>query len=169
MVLGTAPKSGRNKASHKQARPSGIILAHRLSRRFNLGYGPSGPSSSDSVGHSFISTNSFGSRTLRQEVLNLSAIQLRQDKDQIDYQHHHDSITIDERTRLADIRADVDEGFSEMGAEMDIHDILNGDTTADISNAGSEFAELLAIEDGLLGPVSRYVTHLYALKHSLKL
>ena len=38
---------------------------------------------------------------------------------------------------------------------MDIHDILSGDSAADISHAGSEFAELLAIIDGLLGPVSR--------------
>jgi hypothetical protein len=40
---------------------------------------------------------------------------------------------------------------------VDIHNILSGDATTDVSHAGGEFAELLAIEDGLLGPASRYV------------
>jgi hypothetical protein len=64
---------------------------------------------------------------LHQEALILSAIQSRQDKDQIDYQHHHDSISTDERTQLADIWADLDD--NEQGAEMDIHNILSEDTT----------------------------------------
>lgn len=156
MVLGSAhnnhTSAHKGKAAHKQLRPSGIVLANQLSHR--SGYGSNGLSSSRSVGHSFY-TNLFGRRTLHQEVLHASAIQDRQDKDHIDYQHHHDSISIDERSRLAHIRADEDEDFPEQAAEMDIYNILTGDTAADISHAGTEFAELLAIEDGLLGPVSR--------------
>ena len=172
MVLG-APKpslkgkSGR-KAAHKQPRPSGIVLSNQLLPH-GSGFGSSSSSSSLTVSHSFLSTNSFGRRTLRQEVLHATAIQVRQNSDQVEYQHHRNSISIDEQSKLARIRADEDEIFPDQGAEheMDIHNILTGESSADISHAGSEFADLLAIEDGLLGPVSRYV-HISAFKQSLR-
>jgi len=153
MVLGTASnkaKPKRTKAAHKQSRPSGVVLANALPD--GLGFGSGDSSSSHSIGHSF-STNSFGRRTLHQEVLHATAIQVRQDNDHVEYQHHHNSIPMEELSRLACIRADEDENYPEQEAEMNIHDILAGDSTADISHAGTEFAELLAIEDGLLGPV----------------
>jgi hypothetical protein len=144
----------KGKDAHKHPRSSGIVLAHQLAHR--LGHGSNGSSSSLSVSHRF-STNSFGRRTLRQEVLRASAIQVHQNNDHVEYQQHQDSMSIDEHSRLALIRADEYEDFSEQAAdsEIDIYGILAGDTAAEISHAGSEFAELLAIEDGLLGPVSR--------------
>jgi hypothetical protein len=160
MVLGSQVSShkgkGIRKAAHKQPAPSGIVLA-ATHLPHGLGFGASGASSSHSVGHSYISTNSFGHRTLRQEILHSAAIQVRQDHDQLDYQHHHDSISLDERTRLANIRADEDFTDQDDVSQVDIHNILSGDATTDVSHAGGEFAELLAIEDGLLGPASRYV------------
>lgn len=172
MVLGTAPKNSLkgkpgHKAAHKQPRLSGIVLANQISRV--SGFGSGNASSSRSVGHSFVSTNSFGHRALRQEVLHATAIQTRQNHDHVEYQHHHNSISIEEHSQLAHIRADENDYFPEQEAPMNIHDILTGDAAADISHAGGEFAELLAIEDGLLGPVSRYVTHFHALLHSLRL
>lgn len=150
MVLGTAStKPSKHKAAHKHQHPSGIVLANQLSHR--LGFGSSNPSSSRTVGHSFISTNLFGHRTLRQEVLHATAIRVHQNDDHIEYQHYHNSMSIDEHSRLARIRADEDQNFPDQDAGI----ILTGDSVADISHAGSEFAELLAIEDGLLGPVSR--------------
>jgi hypothetical protein len=153
MVLGSASNKAakpRHKAAHKHSLPSGVCLANQLPH--GLGFGSGDSSSSHTVGH-FFSTKSFGRRTLHQEVLHATAIQVRQDNDQVEYQDHHDSIPIDERSRLAHIRADEDQNYPEQEAEMSIHDILTGDSTADISHAGTEFAELLAIEDDLLGPV----------------
>src|ERR1700678_2254304 len=160
MVLGSSnnrKSAPRSKAAHKDLRPSGIVLAHQMA--FRLGHGSNASSSkgssSLSVGHRF-STDSFGRRTMRQEFLPASAIQIRQNKDHVEYQQHQDSMSIDEHSQLAVIRADEYQYFSEAAdAEIDIHDILAGDTAAEISHAGSEFAELLAIEDGVLGPVSR--------------
>ena len=160
MVLGSAlnnscsRKSG-HKAAHKHplARLSSIVLANQLLHGLGSASGLSGTSSSHSVDHIF-SRNSLGRKSSRQEVLHATAIQVCQDHDHVDYQDHHDSISIDERSRLAHIRAD-NEDFQEQEAGMDIHNILSGDSAADISHAGSGFAELLAIEDGLLGPVSR--------------
>ena len=162
MVLGSTSnnrKSGpRGKAAHQPLRLSGIVHAHQTA--FRLGHvsndSSSKSSSSRSVGHRF-STDSSGRRTLRQEFLRASAIQIRQNNDHVEYQQHQDSMSIDEHSQLAAIRADEYQDFSEQAAdsEIDIHDILAGDTAAEISHAGSEFAELLAIEDGVLGPVSR--------------
>ena len=124
MVLGSAPnnsrscKSGRKpgcKAEHKHPRLSGIVLANQSHR---LRFGLNGTSSSLSVGHSF-STNSFGRRSLCQEVLHATAIQVRQDHDHVDYQHHHDSTSIDEHSQLAHIQAD-DDDFLEQEAGMDM-------------------------------------------------
>ena len=59
---------------------------------------------------------------------------------------------------IASIRADENENnFYDQDdpSNVDIHDILAGEVTADLSHAGGKFAELLAIEDGLFGPVSR--------------
>lgn len=96
---------------------------------------------------------------MHQEVLHATAIQVRQHYDQVEYQHNNDSITIDERTKLARIRADEDflnhQDDQDDLSHVDIHDILTGDAAADLSHAGGEFAELLAIEVGLLGPASR--------------
>lgn len=163
MVLGTKSTTSKKsnngrKAAHKQPSPSGIVLAaSQLTKKSGFGSGNS--SSSASVGHSFISTNSFGHRTMHQEVLHATAIQVRQHYDQVEYQHNNDSITIDERTKLARIRADEDflnhQDDQDDLSHVDIHDILTGDAAADLSHAGGEFAELLAIEVGLLGPASR--------------
>lgn len=159
MVLGTRTSPSKKKGQHKRPTTSGIVLAARqatLAQRSGFGYGVS--SSSQSVGHNFISTNSFGRRTTRQELLLDSALRVRQKSDQKDYQHHNNSITIAERTQLASIRADENENnFYDQDdpSNVDIHDILTGEVTADLSHAGGEFAELLAIEDGLFGPVSR--------------
>jgi hypothetical protein len=159
MVLGIQVNSRKGKAGrkagHNQPALSGIALS-RLTDRSGLGFGSGSASSSDAVGHSFISTNSFGYRTLRQEVLLSAAIQVRQDQDQHEYQHYHDSISPDEHAKLAQIRADEDYTDQDDFSQANIHDILAGDATAEVSHAGGEFAELLAIEDGLLGPVSRY-------------
>ena len=94
---------------------------------------------------------------MHKESLHASAIQICQNKDHIEYQQHQDSMSIDEHSQLAVIQADKYQDFSEQAAdsEIDIHDILAGDTAADISHAENKFAELLAIEDGVLGPVSR--------------
>jgi hypothetical protein len=122
------------------------------------GFGSGKSSSSRFVGHNFISTNSFGHRTRRQETLHLSAMKARQQADQVEYQESNDSITIGERTQLARIRNDEDQNYSndqDDSPHVDIHDILTGDAAADLSHLGGEFAELLAVEEGLLGPASR--------------
>jgi hypothetical protein len=163
MVLGSISNkrksAPRGMAAHKHLRPSGVVLAHQMAFRsghVSNDFSSNGSSTSTSVGHRF-STNSVGRRSLRQEYLHASAIQVRQNNDHVEYQQHQDSMSIDEHSQLAVIRADEYQDFSEQAAdsEMDIHDILAGDTAAEISHAGSEFAELLAIEDGLLGPASR--------------
>jgi hypothetical protein len=113
MVLGTGVTTGKKskkngrKAAHRQQNPSRIVLAaKRLTQGSSFGF--NGASSSGSVGHNFISTNSFGHRTNRQEMLNTTAIQVHQQNDQVEYQLNNDLIMIDERTQLARIRDDID-------------------------------------------------------------
>src|ERR1700733_14520758 len=160
MVLGTAATTGKKskkngrKADHKQPILSVIVLAASRPTQ-GSGFGCSGASSSKSVGHGFITTNSFGHRTTRQEILRTTAIQVRQQQDQVEYQLNNESFTIDEHTQLARIRADENLSDQDDFSYLDIHDILTGDAAADLSHAGGEFAELLAIEDGLLGPTSQ--------------
>jgi ATP-dependent exoDNAse (exonuclease V) alpha subunit len=156
MVLGTNTNASKKKAAHKQPASSIVQAARRPTTRPGFGSGKS--SSSRFVGHNFVSTNSFGHRTMRQEVLHRTALKARQQADQVEYQQNNDSITISERTQLARIRADEDQNYSndqEDSSLVDIHDILTGDAAADLSHIGGEFAELLAVEEGLLGPVSR--------------
>jgi hypothetical protein len=159
MVLGTQGKKPKKKTAHRQPIHAGYLLTAvtALTQGLEPSFGFRGSSSSESIGHSFTSTNSFGRRTMHQEVLHATAIQVRQRHDQKDYQHDNESITIGERTQLALIRAD--ENFPDQNEDefshVDIHNILTGDAAADLSHAGGEFAELLAIEDGLLGPASQ--------------
>lgn len=156
MVLGTKTSASKKK-TRQQLTTSGIVLAIRqLTQRLGFGYGVS--SSSQSVGHNFISTNPFGHRTTHQELLHVSAIWVCQNSDQKIHQHNNNSITISECTQLACIHAEENEYNSndqDDSSHVDIHNILTGEATADLSHAGGEFAELLTIEDGLLGPVSR--------------
>jgi len=158
MVLGSKITKS-SKAGHRTPKQSGIVLAANHLRH-GSGFGTvAGSSSSRSVSHSYVTTNSFGRKSLHQEVLHASAIQLRQVCDQAEYQQQYDSMTPAEHAQLARIHLAEDENTTEYedNVNIDINDVLAGNNSVNVSHAGGEFSELLAIEDDLLGSSSRCV------------
>ncbi|EDR14205.1 uncharacterized protein LACBIDRAFT_322055 [Laccaria bicolor S238N-H82] len=125
----------------------------------------SGTSSSVHVHHLYTSRSLSGRTSLRQEVLNATAIHKRQAKDRIDHTLRQDAMSAVERDELEAIRTNttndsgsrsVDDSNIEHDAwEMDVDAILAGAETIDISHAGGEFTALVDIADELLGPPNR--------------
>jgi hypothetical protein len=125
----------------------------------------SGSSSSVHVHHLYTSRSVNGRTSLRQEVLNTSAIHKRQAKDRADHTLRQDAMSTAERDELNAIRTnttnDSSSGsldFSNLehdGWQMDVDAILAGGETIDISHVGGEFASVMDITDDLLGPANR--------------
>lgn len=125
----------------------------------------SGSSSSVHVHHSYTARSITGRTTLRQEVLNATAIHKRQAKDRMDHVLRQDAMSTAERDELKAIRSNttndsgsgsVDNSNLEHDAwGMDVDAILGGAETLDISHAGGEFATVMEITDDLLGPANR--------------
>ena len=122
----------------------------------------SGSSSSVHVHHLYTSRSLSGRTSLRQEVLNASAIHKRQAKDRVDHALHQDAMSTVERDELEAIRTnttnDSRSGSSNIEQdawEMDVDAILAGAETLDISHVGGEFAAVVDIADDLLGSANR--------------
>ena len=121
----------------------------------------SGTSSSVHVHHLYSSRSLAGHTTLRQEVLNATAIRKRQTKDREEYSLRQDAMTTSEKDELIAIRnntandsrsGSVDNNNLEHEAwEMDVNLILAGDETMDISHAGGEFGSIVEMANDLLG------------------
>ena len=122
----------------------------------------SGSSSSVHVHHLYTSRSLSGRTSLRQEVLNASAIHKRQAKDRIDHALRQDAMSTVKRDELEAIRTnttnDSRSGSSNIEQdawEMDVDAILAGAETLDISHVGGEFAAVVDIADDLLGSANR--------------
>lgn len=122
----------------------------------------SGSSSSVHVHHLYTSRSLSGRTSLRQEVLNASAIHKRQAKDRVDHALRQDAMSTVERDELEAIRTnttnDSRSGSSNIEQdawEMDVDAILAGAETLDISHVGGEFAAVVDIADDLLGSANR--------------
>ena len=122
----------------------------------------SGTSSSVHVHHLYTSRSLSGRTSLRQEVLNASAIHKRQAKDRTDYILRQNAMSTLERDELEAICTNTtndsrsDNSNPEHDAwEMDVDAVLAGEETIDISHAGGEFAAVVDIADDLLGPANR--------------
>ena len=123
----------------------------------------SGTSSSVHVHHLYASRSHNGRTTLRQEVLNATAISKKQAKDREDFALRQDAMTTAEKDELNNIHTNTTND-SRSGSirddehdawEMDVDSILAGDETMDISHAGGEFPSVVGIADGLLGTANR--------------
>lgn len=121
--------------------------------------GSSGSSSSHQIHRLYVGRSQTGNSTSQEEVLNPKKILERQAKQQDVYREHIDTMLPAEMKELEALRAgDFDNfGQSYSGSQspehqLNIRDILTGDSTMDISHAGGEFAELLVIGDDLFGP-----------------
>ena len=118
----------------------------------------SGTSSSTHVRHLYTSRSLGGRTSLRQEILNASAIHKRQAKDRADHAHRQDAMSTAERDELNAIRTNTtndDSNLEHNAWEMDVDAVLAGTETIDISNAGGEFSSVMDIADDLLGTVNR--------------
>jgi hypothetical protein len=113
-------------------------------------YGNSRPTSSRLVHHSYRTAKSTGHlKTTQQESLNSVGIQRRQGFEHEQQQARMETMSSTELQELDAIRAGEDPLDDNWGPEhqLDINDILSGKATADISNAGEEFRDLLEMED----------------------
>ena len=118
----------------------------------------SGTSSSVHVHHLYTSRSLGGRTSLRQEVLNASAIHKRQAKDRADLTLRQDAMSTAERDELNAIRTNTtndSSNFEHDPWEMDADDVLDGTETMDISHAGGEFSSVINTADDLLGTVNR--------------
>ena len=122
----------------------------------------SGSSSSIHVHHLYTSRSLSGRTSLRQEVLNASAIHKRQAKDRVDHALRQDTMSTVERGELEAIRTNTtndsrsgSNNIDQDAWEMDVDAILAGAETLDISHVGGEFAAIVDIADDLLGSANR--------------
>jgi hypothetical protein len=125
----------------------------------------SGTSSSTHVHHLYTSHSLGGRTSLRQEVLNASAIRKRQAKDRTDHALRQDAMSTVERDELEAILTNMtnDSGSGSIDNrnlehdawEMDVDAVLAGAETIDISHAGGEFAAAVDMADDLLGSANR--------------
>jgi hypothetical protein len=124
----------------------------------------SGTSSSVHVHHLYISRSHAGRPSLRQEVLNATAINRKQTKDREDYALRQQAMTTVEKDELNDIRTNAtndsrsginNDEHDACQWEMDVDSILAGHETMDISHAGGEFSTVVGIADDLLGTANR--------------
>lgn len=127
----------------------------------------SGTSSSSHVRHLYASRSNTGRSTLRQEILNATSISKRQASDREEYTLRRNAMSTAERDELNAICSNSPNDYRNGSASvdnrnlqhdawaMDVDDILAGAETMDISHAGGEFASVVDIADGLLGPANR--------------
>ena len=122
----------------------------------------SGTSSSIYVHHLYTSRLLSGRTSLRQEVLNVSAIHKRQAKDHTDYALHQNAMSTVKRDKLEAIHTNTTNGSGSVNSnpdhdawEMDVDAILAGAETIDISHAGGEFTAAVGMADDLLGSANR--------------
>jgi len=116
--------------------------------------GSTGSSSSRHIHYTYTHKNAGGRVTSHQDVLVPSEIQVRQAKDYAFFKHQVDDMTTSELAELHALRAITKDSSRGNSIEpmIGVDDILAGTEAAEISHAGGEWAELLAIEDGLFGP-----------------
>ena len=144
MTLGSVNKRSRAKASHSVS--SG------------LGSSKAGTSSSRHVGHIYSKISMTGRIKTCSEAHLPTAIQVRQAHDHSDYRERITAMTSSELNELQAIRAGHDEdNWEDVSPEFNVNldDILAGNTAMDISHAGGEFTDMVEIADDLLGSSSR--------------
>ena len=112
-------------------------------------YGNSRSSSSHHVHHSYLITTATGHRKILHKALNSTTIQTRQE-----FEHEQQWVRMDtmSSTELQELEAihigeDPLNGSWESEHQLDINDILSGETMADISHAGGKFMDLLEMGD----------------------
>jgi hypothetical protein len=157
MVLGVAKSS--TKASQKKGRSSSNVTSSQAASiatsRYNLG-STSGSSSSRHI-HRFSSfvSRSTGRTTTKNITLNPTGILRQQDIEEKDYLTRTEAMT---STQLEELHAatiiynDYDTLSRSPSPAININDILSGYAPLDLSHEGGELAELLAIEEDVLGP-----------------
>jgi len=160
MVLGVCSKRGVRKTSSKTQSRLNAALSSLTARAGPARAGPSasgssGSSSSRQIHRLYVGRSQTGNSTSQEEVLNPKQILERQAKQQDVYQERIDTMLPAERQELEALRAgDFNNCYSRSQSpehQLNIRDVLTGDSTMDISHVGGEFAELLAIGDDLFG------------------
>jgi len=156
MVLGTATKSKPRKAGHSAHSLSSASLASRNAA--SSSWGPIAGTSSSKQVHRFAAAVSQVTGLTRSATSshNPTAIIREQALEGRDYAARIEAMSVSQRamphasTLLDDDM--YDSTRSPSPGAIDINDILSGETVLDLSYAGGEFAELLAIEEDVFSP-----------------
>jgi hypothetical protein len=156
MVLGTTSKS--SKASHKRGRASFNIASSASIARSQYNLGSTAGSSSSRHIHRFTSTVSklTGRTTTKNVTYNPCGILRQQDLEEKEYLARTESMSSTQLNQLhAATVIDDDYGLitsRSPSPAINIDDILSGKAPLDLSHEGGELAELLAIDEDVLGP-----------------
>jgi hypothetical protein len=158
MVLGlasTGTKATRKKGHGTLNFASSASSASLAASRHNLG-STAGSSSSRHI-HRFSSlvSRSTGRASTKIVTLNPTAILREQDAEEKDYLARTEAMTVSQLEELhtaAVINNDYGALSRSPSPAININDILSGNAPIDLSHEGGELAELLAIEEDVLGP-----------------
>lgn len=100
----------------------------------------------------------------RKESLTAIHIQRRQREERIEHQQSHNGMTPARMREIAAIQSNLAANIPEDNnledgwePEMDIGDVLNGNTLLDVSHAGGEFTEMVDLAEDMLRTSKRYV------------
>ena len=159
MVVGKPSKKSQKVTSHPHVHLKNGSLS-TLS-----GMGSRGASSSCHIHHTYTKKNKLnGQVTTHQDMLRSSAIQACQAKEYASFKQQVEEMTTSELAELHALRSIPDDSSRASSIEpmIGVDDILAGTEAAEISHAGGEWVELLAIKDELFGPSTRWII-LYAL------
>lgn len=152
MVLGVTSKSSRKKGCRSLNVASSLSFA---TSRHNL-TSTAGSSSSRHI-HRFSSNVSrlTGRTTTKNVTLNPTGILRQQDIEEKEYLARTEAMTVTQLEGLqaaAMIYDDYDTHSRSPSSTININDILSGQVSLNLSHEGGELAELLAIEEDVLGP-----------------
>src|SRR5271156_5736612 len=143
MVLGVCSKRRARKASSKTQSRLNAALSSLTARAGPARAGPSasgssGSSSSRQIHRLYVGRSQTGNSTSQEEVLNPKKVIERQAKQQDVYRQHIDTMLPAERQELEALRAGDFSGQTYSRSQspdhqLNIHDVLTGDSTLDIS------------------------------------
>jgi len=123
-----------------------------------LAWGPEEPRLH--IHHTYMKKNKLnGQVTTHQGVLRPSVIQACQAKEYASFKQQVEEMTTSELVELHALHSIADDSSKANSVEpmIVVDDILAGTEAAEISHAGGEWVELLAIEDELFGPSTRWI------------
>lgn len=114
----------------------------------------SGTSSSRHVHRLSVARTASGVVIPRRESLTAINIQRRQRQEREEHQQLHGGTTPAQRREIAAIQSNLAANISEQDAddgwEMDMSEIMTGQTAFDVSHAGGEFTEIVDLADDML-------------------